>query len=263
MCETYGNIFDVKFNPKKTQCMKFTKSNNSIKNDVDIRLCGQKLKWVQEFKYLGNWITPDLSENVEITSKIGVFFGNVNNLCSTFKNVGVKHTLKLFNSYCCHFYGAQAWRLRDRHISRIFTAWNKAVRHICNFPPTTHTCYLPYVNGHLHVKQDIYLRTRKIILTMVNSKNKSVSFLAKSNINNFNSLIGGNWNFIQNELSINENCENPKLVLMKRQNESFTPECGLILEMLDVLDDFPIIDQFDLDEIKETLLHICILSFML
>jgi hypothetical protein len=256
VCEIYGDVFDVKFNAKKTKCMKFSKCGTNFINNIDIRLCGQKLTWVDEFKYLGNWITPDLSENLEITRKLGVFYGGVNNLCSTFKNIGTKHTLKLFYSYCCHFYGSQAWRLRDKNINRIFTAWNKSVRHICKLPPTTHTYYLSYIIGQLHISDDICLRTRKMILTMLNSENDSVSFLTRSNINNYNSLLGDNWNFIKKQLNIHDDSENPKLVLMKRKNELYTPECGLVMELLDVIDDSAHILQFNKDEIADMLYYI-------
>ena len=259
VCEDYGNVFDVKFNPKKTQCMKFSKCINYVMNDIDIRLCGQKLSWVNEFKYLGNWITPDLSEDVEITRKLGVFFGSVNNLCSTFKNVGVKHILNLFSSYCCHFYGSQAWRLRDKNIGRMCTAWNKAVRYICNLSPRTHTYYLPYIIGQLHVSENIYLRTRKMILTMLHSKNLSVKFLARSSITNYNSLLGENWRFIHKQIRVDDFCENPKMILLTRQNEWFTPECGLILELLDVIDDYAIIENFYKDDIREMLMYMCTL----
>ena len=54
ICERYGEKFDVMFNPKKTQCMKFAMDNSGINFDCDIRLCGQKLEWVSSAKYLGN-----------------------------------------------------------------------------------------------------------------------------------------------------------------------------------------------------------------
>lgn len=257
VCEKYGNVFYVNFNAKKTKCMRFSKCNYYSMNDVNVSLCDQRLSWVNEFKYLGNWVTTDLSEDIEINHKLGVFFAGVNNLCSTFKSIGVKHSLKLFYSYCCHFYGSQAWRLRDKNIGRMFTAWNKAVRHICNISPRTHTYYLPYILGQLHVTEDIYLRTRKMILSMINSKNMSINFLARSNIDNNNSLLGDNWNFINNKLQIDDNCENAKAVLVARKNESFTAECSVTIELLDVLDDYAIIENFDKDDIREMLLYMC------
>ena len=65
-CEQYGVQFDVKFNPKKTKCIKFNKSVLNIDCNIPVSLCGKKLEWVSSFKYLGNWITCNLSEEIEI-----------------------------------------------------------------------------------------------------------------------------------------------------------------------------------------------------
>ena len=185
------------------------------------------------------------------------FFGGVNNLCATFKNVGVKSISSLFNSFCCHFYGSQAWRLRDKYTERIFTAWNKAVRHIFNLPYTTHRYFLPFIVGRLYVKDEIYLRTRKLILTMLNSKNASVNFLTRSNIEIQTSVIGCNWYLINRQLNIDVNCENPKYTLLKRLNETFTTECGVLLEILDILDGQMSVQNFNSYEIKDMLIDIC------
>ena len=105
ICEKYGTEYDVLFNPKKTKCMKFSRQTRNI--DLhSVTLCGKKLEWVNSFKYLGNWVTNDLSENVEIDKKCGAFYGSCNYLAATFRNIGKRNILKLFNSYCCHYYGS-------------------------------------------------------------------------------------------------------------------------------------------------------------
>jgi hypothetical protein len=218
VCEKYGKEFDVIYNPKKTQCMKFTRDTSGVKFKSDISLCGQNLEWVDSVKYLGNWITYNLKETVEINKKMCAFYGNVNSLRTCFRNVGYKNISKLFNSYCCHFYGSQAWCLRDKEIKRLYTAWNKSVRHLCTLPYDTHTQYLPYIINTLYVKEQIYIRTANMILSMLNSGNASMSFLTSYNLYNQTSIIGENWNLIHSELDIDIFDKSTKHYLIKKQN---------------------------------------------
>ena len=96
ICTEYGNEFDVLFNPKKTQCMKFSKQKKGEDININVNLCDKNLSWVHSFKYLGNWVTHTLSEDIEINKKLGVFYGNVNNLKSTFRNIGRRNMFLLF-----------------------------------------------------------------------------------------------------------------------------------------------------------------------
>ena len=92
---------------------------------------------------------------------------------------------------------------------------------------------------------------------MLNSKNASVNFLTRSNIEIQTSVIGCNWYLINRQLNIDVNCENPKYTLLKRLNETFTTECGVLLELLDILDGQMSVQNFNSYEIKDMLIDIC------
>ena len=36
--------------------------------------------------------------------------------------------LKLYNIYCCSFYGSSIWDLSSQCVSKLYTAWNSAIR---------------------------------------------------------------------------------------------------------------------------------------
>ena len=257
ICEEYGTQFDVMYNPKKTKCMKFS-MNMSMNKDVSgITLCGKKLEWVTSFKYLGNWVTSNLKENIEISNKTCAFFGNVNSLKSCFGNVGYRNISILYNSYCCHYYGCQAWRLGDRDMKRFYTAWNKAVRYLCSLPYDTHTEFLPYVVDTLNVKEQVYMRSANLIRSMKESQNKTMNFLVNNNLYNMNTIIGENWCLIRNYLQIETFDCTTKYTLLRRKYESMTPECGIIIEMLDVLSNDVILDGFEKCEIEYILYDLC------
>ncbi len=60
---------------------------------------------------------------------------------NSYFNDNVK-SMYLFNSYCCHLYGSQAWCFADKSVENITTAWNKAVRKIWKLPYDSHTVML-------------------------------------------------------------------------------------------------------------------------
>ena len=256
VCTNYGKEYDVMFNPKKTQCLKFSK-NSSKDTNIYVKLSDQQLSWVNSFKYLGNWVSNTLSEDIEIDRKLGVFFGNVNNLKTTFRNIGRKNIFILFNSYCCHLYGSQAWRLRDKNISRMYTAWNKAVRHLSDIPYNTHTRFLPYIVDTLNIKEQIYIRSAKMIKSMLVSKYNSVRFLARSNVNNKLTIIGENWEIINCYVELNQSVNSAKAVLYDRFNKMFTVECHVLLELIDIIDGDKTVDGFSNHDITDILCDLC------
>ena len=76
VCQEFAYEHDVVFNPKKTVCMLF--GCKTIPNDIDIYLRREKLRWVDSFKHLGNIVTPDLKDDLDIQLKRGNFFRSVN-----------------------------------------------------------------------------------------------------------------------------------------------------------------------------------------
>ena len=176
VCEKYGKQYDVKFNPIKTQCIQFSKAGVTPTN-ISVTLNDQALTWTSTVKYLGNWISSNLSEEFEVKKKMGIFYGAVNNLSSCFGDVGYKNIMKLFNTHCCFFYGSQAWQFNDKCISDIFIAWNKSVRKLCNLPWRTHVNILPYLADTPYISDQLYLRSIKMISNMTNPVIRQFHFL--------------------------------------------------------------------------------------
>ena len=137
ICEEYGNEFHVQFNTAKTVCMYMCR--NKIKPNEHMYLYKNKLEWVDSFKYLGTFITPDLKDCTDISHKRGQFISSVNNLITSFRNVSCHLLNKLFDCYCCSFYGCQSWFLGNQNLIKFGTAYNKSLRKIWGLPFNTHT----------------------------------------------------------------------------------------------------------------------------
>ena len=41
---------------------------------------------------------------------------------------------KMYNIYCCSFYGSSIWDLSSQCVSKLYTAWNTAIRILFNVP---------------------------------------------------------------------------------------------------------------------------------
>ena len=78
------------------------------------------------------------TDELDCQIKTSHFIGYVNKLIVNFGHLRGSVLNKLFKLYCCSFYGSQMWRLGSVYFNKICTAWNIAVRKICNLPYTTH-----------------------------------------------------------------------------------------------------------------------------
>ena len=74
-------------------------------------LGGKELSWVKRVKHLGNYLSQDLSSQYEIQMKHSDLVGRVNAIIANLGNAPGNVLSTVFNTQCCHFYGAQTWNL--------------------------------------------------------------------------------------------------------------------------------------------------------
>ena len=84
------------------------------------------LEWTDTFKHLGNVITADQKGESDIQLKCVNFCRSVNGLCYNFKGTPLNSDVasRLFQTYCCYFYGNQAGNLSSSSFI-VITAQNK------------------------------------------------------------------------------------------------------------------------------------------
>ena len=78
---------------------------------------------------------------------------------------------KLFRSFCCVFYGAQAWNVTQACLSKAVTRFNVTVRSLFRLPRKTHCDLLPYLTLCPSLTKqlskrfsNLFLKTRLFIL---------------------------------------------------------------------------------------------------
>ena len=101
------------------------------------------LKFKKKVRHLGNIVKHDLCDYDDIMFKKGVFISQVNKLNNKFCDVTSSLRGKLFQTYCCSWYGCQTWEYGTDMSEFMQTEWNKAVRKILRLPYETHRNLLP------------------------------------------------------------------------------------------------------------------------
>ena len=99
---------------------------------------------------------------------------------------------KLFKLYCCSFYGSQMWRLGSVYFNKVCTAWNIAVREICNLPHTTHRWFLGLLMNQPHISYQFPKRCIRFLHNMKTSQNEIVLTCYRNAVRNANTPIRHN-----------------------------------------------------------------------
>ena len=102
-------------------------SRKPTHRDKNVLLSGKKLHRSNNVKHLGNTLSHNLSDEIDVQVKRGHVYGFVNTLCAKFKCVlgHINLATKLFIAYCCSFYGSQLWDLSSTWFDVICVAWTK------------------------------------------------------------------------------------------------------------------------------------------
>ena len=194
ICDEYGKEYFVSYNSKKTKCIVFSK--HCVNNISPLQLNNEPLKWGDHVEYLGNELVYNLKDDRDIFAKRSNFFCQFNSLMSNFGNLSCDVINHLFGNYCCSFYGCQSWCLYNEFINKFATAYNKALRRMYRLPYDSHTRIVYELSQRYSFTDIIVQRFYKMLMSMINSYNNSLSFIAKQAMCNANTFLGRNIMFI-------------------------------------------------------------------
>ena len=119
ICEDMANELEIKFNPDKCTLLIFSNSE-FIKTNINIMLCGSRVKIVNSEKHLGHVFKSDYVDTFNLINMDNVIRDmkvRTNALSSHFKSVSWKSKTILFNSQCISLYGCYLWRLDYKKVS--------------------------------------------------------------------------------------------------------------------------------------------------
>ena len=93
----------------------------------------------------------------DIQLKRGYFYWYVKGLCCKFKGTLLNSNIatKLFQTYCCSFYGSLSGNLSNSTFEYICTAWNKVEWRSFYLPYRRHCYFLPFIVQTSHIRNQL------------------------------------------------------------------------------------------------------------
>jgi len=150
-----GNL-RLEVNTNKSQYIIFgNRCSKNIRSTVDVG--GNKLNQVDCIKYLGVYLSANLSLDKDVDRVTDSFLKQSSSLFSKFRFVSLHALSFLFRAYTSSFYGINVWfehPLKSRQLTRLSVAYHKAVKRVAsmNIWDSNHTaCELVGVDTFPHL----------------------------------------------------------------------------------------------------------------
>lgn len=135
ICETYAAAHGLRYNSKKSELLVFKAGSKSYSSVPPVNLCGTPLNRVQKFKYLGHWVTEDLSDSVDIERERRALSVRCNMLARRFARCTNEVKVTLFKAYCQSFYTCSLWAtFTQRAYNALRVQYNNAFRILFGLP---------------------------------------------------------------------------------------------------------------------------------
>jgi len=133
VCQAYAQSHGIIFNCNKTVCMTFkAKSAKSTATPV-LKLGGQHVNSVDQYKYLGILLDTELSDDKDIQRQLRYQYCATNKLRASFSRCSNEVKNILFRSFCTPMYASQLWcKFRKSCMQRLRVAYNFGCRGLYN-----------------------------------------------------------------------------------------------------------------------------------
>ena len=99
VCRVYAGAHDIVFNTTKTVCMLTRPKQSQRRFSTRVRLGNEELSFVEEFRYLGDIMTADCTDDKDIKKQFRRQNAVGNMLVRKFSFVPMEEKIQLFKSY--------------------------------------------------------------------------------------------------------------------------------------------------------------------
>ena len=209
------NELNLKINPKKTSVILFNRNKNSFPLS---KICVNEVQisYAKNVKYLGFIVDDSLSNQDDIVKCRNRWYSIFNVLLRKFHFLDSNAFLKLFNSYCCQFYGAELWFGGYSCNAKLFkfaVGFHKSLKKICKCPYCLSNTVLCNKLGILKFPHFINWIKIRFAINLFTTKNRLV--LKLSDFLKFKSeLMKDTCKILDKEYSIASLFDNDKDVIL-------------------------------------------------
>ncbi|XP_022828481.1 uncharacterized protein LOC111357916 [Spodoptera litura] len=172
-CESYAQTHGLLYNVAKSEFMVFKASGEKCPDSVPaIRLNGNELNRVYQFKHLGHYVTDDLRDHVDIERERRALAVRCNMLARRFARYSKEVKVTLFKAYCQVFYTCSLWAgYTLRTISALRVQYNNGFRKLMELP-----CFCS-ASAHAHVDDFHAIIRQKSASLLCRVRASSISIL--------------------------------------------------------------------------------------
>ena len=103
---------------------------------------------------------------------------------------------KILNIYATSFYGSNLWNFSSQGSTRLFNSWNTMIRNVWGLSNVAHKYLIEHVSSSKHIRTIVYQRFLTFIQSLMRSKKKCLTALAKFVVNDPGSTTCQNLNII-------------------------------------------------------------------
>ncbi|XP_061705685.1 uncharacterized protein LOC133516678 [Cydia pomonella] len=109
ICERYAASHGLVYNVSKSECVIFKVKGKCPPVFPPVRLNGQPLTIVDQFKYLGHVVSADLKDDADIERERRALSVRANMIARRFAHCSKEVKVSLFRAYCTSFYTSSLW----------------------------------------------------------------------------------------------------------------------------------------------------------
>lgn len=146
-----------------------------------LKLGGNKLTFVEQYKYLGHTIKSDLTNDCDIAKQVSSLYCRANILNKRFKLCTDDIKVLLFKLFCSNVYCASLWcNFKQASITRIKVAYNNAFRILMQLPKNCSASEM-FVSRRVNTFNSLLRNLKYSLMTrVVNSGNLYVTAICTS-----------------------------------------------------------------------------------
>ena len=227
-----------------------------------MRLCGNILPWVSEFKHLGNTISNvgGLTDQ-DIVIKRAQFISKNIEIRQEFYFASARTKFLLNQIYNTHFTGSPLWDLFGNHAKRLEGSYNLAVKNMFNLPLATHRHLISPVTNHRHIRITLISRFLSFIHQLKLSEKSVPRMLFYNTMYDVRSTTGRNLRKIlleTDKCNVDSLSKHDVKELSYHETEKVDLwKENILTELIDTKEGSVSLDGFEWEEMNEIIEWIC------
>ena len=135
VCSVYGAEHDIKYNASKSHGLICRTKEDQKMSFPDFNLSNHNIVPCKKVKYLGHFLTEDMTDDDDIRRQCCKMYAQANTLARRFHSCTDDVKISLFKAYCTPLYTAYLWiNYKKASMKKLQVAYNDALRILLKRP---------------------------------------------------------------------------------------------------------------------------------